>query len=128
MKKSSFEKRHLVYKKYKGRCAYCGSKIEYKDMQVDHIIPKYRGSDNTELKVYGIKKGTDNLENLNPSCGSCNSSKSTFTIEKWRNELSLKAHRIKRDSSTFRILERFGIVKVINTDILFHFEKINKNG
>lgn len=29
--------RELVYKKYGGHCAYCGCKLEYKDMQVDHI-------------------------------------------------------------------------------------------
>ncbi len=33
-------KRFQVYNKYGGRCAYCGKKIEYKDMQVDHIDPQ----------------------------------------------------------------------------------------
>ena len=36
----SKETRHKVYAKYNGRCAYCGRWIEYKDMQVDHFIPK----------------------------------------------------------------------------------------
>lgn len=31
--------RKAVYAKYNGHCAYCGRKIEYKDMQVDHLIP-----------------------------------------------------------------------------------------
>src|SRR5690606_25518191 len=112
-KSISIEKRTSVYNKYKGRCAYCGDKIEYKNMQVDHIVAKYRGYYNSDLEKYGIVKGTNHIDNLNPSCKSCNSSKSTFTIEKWRNELALKAMRIKRDSSTFRILERFGVVKVM---------------
>ena len=33
-------KRELVYNKYNGRCAYCGREIAYKNMQVDHFIPK----------------------------------------------------------------------------------------
>ena len=36
IKKSEREQVHL---KYHGRCAYCGKKIAYKDMQVDHLIP-----------------------------------------------------------------------------------------
>lgn len=31
--------RFQVYNKYGGHCAYCGKKIGYKDMQVDHIDP-----------------------------------------------------------------------------------------
>ena len=30
--------REAVYKKYGGRCAYCGRAIAYKDMQVDHFF------------------------------------------------------------------------------------------
>lgn len=51
--------RQKVYEKYGGRCAYCGKAIQYKDMQVDHVIP---------LRRYG----DDSLLNLNPSCRSCN--------------------------------------------------------
>lgn len=31
--------REAVYRKYGGRCAYCGRAIAYKDMQVDHFRP-----------------------------------------------------------------------------------------
>lgn len=31
--------RQQVYEKYGGHCAYCGKALEYKDMQVDHMIP-----------------------------------------------------------------------------------------
>jgi len=34
------KQRIKVYEKYNGHCAYCGKKIEYKDMQVDHIDPQ----------------------------------------------------------------------------------------
>lgn len=38
--------REDVYKKYEGHCAYCGRKIAYKDMQVDHFMP---------LRAWGIE-------------------------------------------------------------------------
>lgn len=54
------EKRQLVYKKYDGHCAYCGKKIDYKDMQVDHIIPLCRYG--------GDKNAANRIENLCPLC------------------------------------------------------------
>ena len=31
--------RIAVYQKCNGHCAYCGCDLQYKDMQVDHVIP-----------------------------------------------------------------------------------------
>lgn len=60
--------RAIVHQKYGERCAYCGEPITQKAMQVDHINPQYLG-------------GTDDLENLNPSCHACNNYKLTYDIE-----------------------------------------------
>lgn len=30
--------RQKVYDKFKGHCAYCGCKLKYKEMQVDHFL------------------------------------------------------------------------------------------
>jgi len=114
-------KRQIVHEKFNGKCAYCGCDVLFKDMHLDHIKPKYRGSTDQDLKKYGIDKGTNDLENLNPSCASCNSSKSTFTIENWRKELEMKHQRLMRDNSSFRILSRFGMIKV-KKNITFYFE------
>ena len=38
------KQREVIYDKYNGHCAYCGKKIEYKDMQVDHVIPQRRAT------------------------------------------------------------------------------------
>ena len=38
-RKLTKDERMAVYRKTNGRCAYCGCVLEYKDMQVDHIIP-----------------------------------------------------------------------------------------
>lgn len=31
--------RMTIYQKCDGHCAYCGCSLEYKDMQIDHVIP-----------------------------------------------------------------------------------------
>jgi 5-methylcytosine-specific restriction endonuclease McrA len=113
-------KRKLVFKKYGGRCAYCGCKLDDTNFNVDHINPLYRGTPQNYLKV---EKGSSKIENLNPSCYSCNSSKSTYSIEQWRNELELKTKRLVKDSSQFRIALRFGLIKETNTNVIFYFEK-----
>jgi len=118
------ETRLNVFNKYNGKCAYCGTIIDIKKMHIDHIEPKYRGWNNEELSKYKKIKGLDKLENFNPSCVSCNCSKNTFTIEKWKEQIILKIDRIRRDSSTFNILERFGIVKVVKNDFKFYFEEM----
>lgn len=122
-KQVSKKKRLLTYEKYGGHCSYCGIGIEYDNMQIDHIVPVQRGFTKEEAAHYGIKKGNNELENLNPSCGSCNSSKSSFELEVWRTELEKKTFRLTRDSSSFRILERFGLVKLTGDKITFYFER-----
>ena len=99
-----------VYHKHMGRCAYCGIDIKYKDMHIDHIASKRRG-------------GIDNIENYNPACRSCNATKSTYTIEEFRQRLIEDVDRMRRDSAKFRILERFGIIKQDKTELVFYFEK-----
>ena len=85
--------REIVYNKYNGHCAYCGCEIEMKDMQVDHIVPKYR---NNEMWHKG-KIGTDDISNLNPSCRMCNYYKGMSRINAFRvrlkNSLMLFAKR-----------------------------------
>lgn len=47
--------RMTVYQKCNGHCAYCGSNLEYKDMQVDHVIPHrnaYASSGDGTTKLY----------------------------------------------------------------------------
>ncbi len=120
------EKRLLIFNKYNGKCAYCGIDLDFNLFHVDHIIPKRRGDTQDYLNKYskGIIKGKDNLDNLNPSCCSCNSSKSTFTLDQWRNEINLKYNRLIRYDSTFKLLVRFKIIKKNEKEILFYFETL----
>lgn len=104
--------REIVYKKYKGHCAYCGIKINYKAMQIDHIQPKNR-------------KGSDNFNNLASSCISCNATKATYTTKEFKERLYGDVQRLYRDSSKYRILERFKLIQKTNKKIIFYFENLN---
>ncbi len=117
------ELRLKILGKFNGRCAYCGCDLNYRNLQVDHIVPLFRGSDDRELSLYGVKRGSNDISNLNPCCASCNSSKSTFTLENWRNEIAKKHKKLLRDNSSYRILNRFGLIKTVG-NVQFYFEKI----
>lgn len=128
------EIRIQVYNKYNGRCAYCGEKIEYKDMQVDHIKPvhrptiyheEYKNDPGYIAEVKRLKselKAKENLNDLHPSCAKCNNYKHSLTIEQFRNELSLQVYRLKKDAQFQRAL-RFNQIEIKEKPIVFYFEK-----
>ena len=51
-----------------GKCAGCGVLFPFRNMTVDHIIPRSKG-------------GQDNEENLQLLCGACNSEKGDRPME-----------------------------------------------
>ena len=120
------EKRQEVYKKYGGRCAYCGEHIKYQHMQVDHIIPQNRYSERHGCLIVGCEKFAEyelnDMVNLNPACRKCNNLKSTFMIEDFRNQLQDQIRRARKYSNNFRTAERFGLVQVTEKPIVFYFE------
>jgi len=117
------KQRQQVYDKYNGHCAYCGKEIGYKDMQVDHIKPKQRGW------VYNPNNvGTDEMDNYNPSCRSCNFRKGILTIEQFRAELTRQCEGIIKRSFQVRQSIDYGLLKVDMHPIVFYFEKVNKGG
>ena len=128
MGKIKKEIRLKVFNKFNQHCAYCGCVLQYNKMQVDHIEPVFRKSTQEELSRYGRIKGANKIENYNPSCGSCNSSKSTFTVEEWRKQILKKLTVLNRDSSTYRILKRFNLVEEKEELVEFYFEKEVNNG
>ena len=38
--------RRDIYNKYEGHCAYCGKKIDFDDMTIDHIVATSKGGSN----------------------------------------------------------------------------------
>lgn len=116
-KKITKEERTQIYNKSGGRCAYCGEKINFSDMQVDHVVPLRLG-------------GEDSIENMACSCRSCNKYKSTYTVEKFREQIEQIPGRLLRDSSTFRLAVRYGLIEIKDKDVEFWLERgeeIEKN-
>ena len=65
------------------------------------------------------------IENLNPSCPSCNISKSVFSLETWREEIEKKVGRMNNTSANYRILKRMRLIKETGVPVVFYFEKLN---
>ena len=126
MKSISKEKRLKVYSIFNGKCAYCGCDIYLETFHVDHINPLFRGLSQEQMNRIGYNKvkGTNNIENLYPSCSSCNCSKRTYTIEEWRNVIELKKERIKKNSTVYNFLLKFGCVIETDKSVEFYCETI----
>lgn len=58
--------RHTLYGRQEGRCNGCRVLFPFRNLTVDHVIPRAAG-------------GTDHLDNLQLLCGACNSAKGTGT-------------------------------------------------
>ena len=104
--------RQKVYEKYNGRCAYCGRKIRYEDMQVDHFIAK-RGWN---------ESGTDDISNLMPSCRMCNHYKRANTLETFRIYIQ-EIPRKLRNNYIYKVGVAYGNVIENVKPIEFYFEK-----
>lgn len=115
--------RLLVHAKYDGRCAYCGTEITVKQMQVDHIEPHWHTVTEEEALRCGIKKGSHDVENLNPSCAGCNRWKSTWTLEQFRNQVQTSINRLTRDTPNFNLALDYGLIEIKPITVKFYFEK-----
>lgn len=105
--------RQAVYNKYKGHCAYCGHKLEYKDMQVDHVVSVY------------AHDGKNALDNYMPACRMCNQYKSTYTVEKFREQLGKLTERLEKHF-IYRLARNYGLIVEQPQEIKFYFEVIDE--
>jgi len=117
------EQRERIWNKYGKHCAYCGKEITYKQMQIDHIEPVFRGFSDDDAKRCKIAKGSEDESNLNPSCARCNRWKSTHSLEQFRIEVSKQTERLFRDSAAYRMALDYGLIKESLNPIVFYFEK-----
>ena len=122
MKKSD---RIKVWAKYNRRCAYCGKNIEYKDMQVDHLLPLMRTEVGTSIFGEKIEKELNNFSNLMPSCRRCNHYKRANSLETFR-ELLKTIHQRLKDIYIFKVAVDYGVVKIQPFDGEFYYEKYEK--
>ena len=102
--------RQAVYAKYDGHCAYCGKEITIKEMEVDHVIPqRYHG--------------TDDMDNLMPSCHTCNHYKRANSLENFRDWLLGGLIDRLMKVYIFRVALRYGMITINGWDKKFYFEK-----
>lgn len=101
--------RRDIYNRYTGHCAYCGKKIEFDDMTIDHIVPQSKG-------------GKDTPENTVPACQLCNNQKSDRTIEEFR-EFINDLTDVLDESKQYRLAIRYKkVVPVKPNPVTFYFE------
>lgn len=127
----SKSKREQIYSKYSGKCAYCGNDIDIKQMQVDHIIPKK----NFLLHIKEKRKipsflshltefDVNHIDNLMPSCNTCNNWKSAYDLEYFRSELQEQIKRLNERSSNYKIAKKYGQLIETPKPVIFYFETI----
>jgi 5-methylcytosine-specific restriction endonuclease McrA len=119
------EIRLKVYNKYNGHCAYCGCKLEYKEMQVDHIIPIARGHSDALMKVEKMKRGKEDISNYNPSCRSCNFRKGMLDIEEFRQAI-MNGLKVLERNFTYRLMHKYHLIEFGKSKVKFYFERKHK--
>lgn len=124
LSKNKAELKAMLYNKTNGCCAYCGCELYDGNFQIDHIIPKRRGSSSEYHTNYNKERGSDNESNLFACCGSCNSSKSDLNLEDFRERVLDRIKRLNDYSTEYKIAKRFGLVKETDIPIIFYFEKL----
>jgi len=133
------KERQIVWDKSGGFCWYCGDKLPDKGWHADHFKPVIRSLSKPSYRDCGfgeapksIKKILDNggmerpendcIENIVPACAPCNLFKSVFSVEQFREEIRYQVERARKTSVNFRTAERFGLIQVIDTPVLFWYE------
>jgi hypothetical protein len=111
--------RVAVYEKYDGHCAYCGKEIEYKDMQLDHMIPRQR----ERFKKY-TEEEIECFENYMPSCRRCNHYKRAHSLETFRQMIEEIPNKLFRDNYIYKVGLDYGLVSAHKQKVTFYFERL----
>ena len=119
------KEREAIYNKYNGHCAYCGRNIEYKDMQVDHVIPQRRatakaGRGRVPLEV------VEDPSNLICSCRSCNHYKRAHSLETFRRYIEEILMKLSRDNYIYKVGLRYNLIEEHPRKIKFYFEQVEE--
>jgi 5-methylcytosine-specific restriction endonuclease McrA len=127
--KGSKKQREALRQKFDGRCAYCGGNL--KDMHADHLEPVVRVTTDawsrplprSEHKI--IKPERNVVANMMPACKSCNLHKGGYSLEGWRDIIQRSGEIVRKQTSTFKAGERFGVITVSDAPVRFYFETLS---
>lgn len=122
--------RKAVHDKCNGKCAYCGDPLG-KKWTVDHVIPQrnYIQFVHNQWRVppflaHLTEFDMNSIDNLLPSCSSCNNYKSSMDLETFRDELGKLVERLQKTVTIFKISIRFGLLTKHKKKIVFYFERL----
>lgn len=118
--------RETLRLKFGGKCAYCGHDLG-KTMHADHREPVIRIKPSiwNELPAEKLLKPERNtVGNMMPACAPCNLHKGGYPLEAWRAYIQRSAEIVRKQTSTFRTGERFGVINVSEQPVRFYFETI----
>lgn len=114
--------------KFGGRCAYCGSELD--KMHADHLEPCIRitrdpwGKPLPAAECRMVKPERNTIANMMPACAPCNLHKGGYDLEGWRDIIQRSAAIIRKQTSTFKAGERFGVITVSERPVRFYFETL----
>ncbi len=113
-----------VYNKYDGHCAYCGKKIAYKDMQVDHLIPQRRaslgGRGHIDIELIETE------ENYMPACRKCNHYKRANKLETFRRYIEEIPKKLSEGNYIYKIGKLYGLIEEKPRKIKFYYELVEE--
>jgi 5-methylcytosine-specific restriction endonuclease McrA len=113
------EYREIIFKKYDGKCAYCGCDLQ-KGWHVDHLEPIVRNWINGTCK----NPQNETLSNYNPSCQSCNIQKNSYTMEQFRENIKQFVNSLNQYSTQYKFAKKYGLVSETDIEVVFYFEKL----
>jgi hypothetical protein len=108
-----------VYNKYDGHCAYCGKELDYKDMQLDHLIPRQR----ERFKKY-TEEEIECFKNYMPSCRRCNHYKRAHSLETFRKMIEEIPVKLFRDNYIYKVGLDYNLISTYEHKIIFYFEQL----
>ncbi len=113
-------KRDKVFSKFNGKCAYCGCELK-KGWHIDHLLPVVRDPF-TGVKQYPER---DSIDNMMPSCASCNINKHSESIESFRASIKGYMKHLNEISTQYKVAKRYGLVSENDIEVKFYFEQFN---
>lgn len=127
----SKEQRQKVFEMFGGKCAYCGCDLG-KRWHVDHVQAMHRDSRYDKEKGKFVATGTcqhpenDREDNYMPACASCNISKSTMTVEKFKAWIQDSVRRLNTHNyNSYKFGKRYGLIQETGIEVKFYFETVN---
>lgn len=136
-------KRKVIWGKSGGKCWYCGRDLPVKGWHADHFEPIKRLPDLKVREFHTDSQGRlsvteriekreplhperDHIDNLVPSCQSCNTLKGMDDIEGFRETIKRFVNSLNRYSVQYKVAKKYGLIEETDTPVVFWFEKEGK--